>query len=196
VTSPWTPTAGQKPTAAQFSSIIPVMAYKASDQGLATLSTTLQNVTSMSWSLTASAVYLFDLVFMFNAGITPDIKIGWTVPTSTTMNWGGIFPDTAGTYSAVAGLTESSTQAIGGAGAARQGRFAGLITVSTTAGTLQLQSRPEHLRRGDDLRAHRHPRHPHPGHLRGGGRWPVTTPTSRTYRPGRSAPHERRRRSW
>jgi hypothetical protein len=111
-----------------------------SDTSTLATSTTLQNVTSMSWSLTASAVYLFDLVFMFNAGITPDIKIGWTVPTSTTMNWGGIFPDTAGTYSAVAGLTESSTQAIGGAGAARQGRFAGLITVSTTAGTLQLQS--------------------------------------------------------
>jgi hypothetical protein len=131
---------GQKLTASQMTALIPVTAYTVADQALATTSTTLQNVTSMSWTLTASAVYLFDLVFMFNAGITPDIKIGWTYPTSTTMAWGGIFPDTGGTYSAQAGLTQASTQAIGGAGAARQARFAGTVTVSSTAGALQLQA--------------------------------------------------------
>jgi hypothetical protein len=52
-----------------------------------TSSTTMQNDDELSFSVDASAVYIVDLVLYVASGAsnTPDIKTGWTLPTSATV---------------------------------------------------------------------------------------------------------------
>lgn len=118
------------------------MKYKNGNQGLTTSSTTLQNVTSMVWSVVTISVYFIDLVIFYNAAsVTPDMKIGWTAPSGAAMDWGAApYVDTAGAVTVISGLTIGSTLANG----ADTPKFAcairGVLTTGTTAGNLQLQA--------------------------------------------------------
>lgn len=130
--------AGQVLTAAQLNALVPVTAVKLADETLNNV-TGLQNDDELLWAVSASSTYLLHLSISYNSGTTPDIKFGWSVPASTTMKWRVIGADTAGAVILTSGLTESSVQPIGGAGADTHLLVEAVITVSTTAGNVTLQ---------------------------------------------------------
>lgn len=136
------PAAGSKLRGGTLNSLITevrgVYARKTADETVNN-STTLQNDDHLLVSVAANAVYDFKLAIHYNSGTTPDLKVGWSVPSGTTMVWGGVIIDTAGAMTVAASLTQSSVQAIGGTGAAAFILFTGTVVTSTTAGTLQMQ---------------------------------------------------------
>jgi len=112
-------------------------------------SAALQDDDHLACPLEASAVYLIELVFLFDsANTTHDMKIGWTYPTGTTMLWA---PQARGAenYWIPLGsanfqtglLTETTVLDMGTSGVAGTwgAWFMGIVSVSTTAGTLQFQ---------------------------------------------------------
>ena len=136
------PAAGSKLRGGTLSSLITevrgVYARKTADETVNN-SSTLQNDDHLLVAVAANAVYDFRLVLHYNSGTTPDLKVGWSVPSGTTMVWGGYIADTTGAVTSVAALTQSSVQAIGGSGSNIYQFFNGVVVTSTTAGTLQLQ---------------------------------------------------------
>lgn len=136
------PAAGSKLRGSVLNSLITevrgVYARKTADETVNN-SNTLQNDDHLFVAVAANAVYDWKLVLHYNSGTTPDLKIGWTVPTSTTMVWGGVIIDTSGAITVAAALTQSSVQAIGGTGSNAFQVFTGTVVTSTTAGTLQMQ---------------------------------------------------------
>lgn len=65
-------------------------AVKSADQTLTQSSTTLQNVTNLSFTATANKSYEVELKPLLNAaGTAADWKLGWTLPAGATMSWGG-----------------------------------------------------------------------------------------------------------
>lgn len=136
------PAAGSKLRGGTLNSLITevrgVYARKTADETVNN-STTLQNDDHLLVSVAANAVYDFKLILHYNSGTTPDLKVGWSVPSGTTMVWGGYIADTTGAVTSVAALTQTSVQAIGGSGSNIYQFFSGVVVTSTTAGTLQLQ---------------------------------------------------------
>jgi len=99
----------------------------------------IQNDDELFLSVSASTKYIFDLYVPYNSGTTPDLKVGWTLPASATNVWRVDYFDTA----AAAQKGQSSTVpttgfVIGGFGADLFAYFTGTISVSTTAGTMQV----------------------------------------------------------
>lgn len=118
-----------------------VIARKATNEPLPTLSTTLQNDDDLFWAVEASTNYAYDLFLFYTAtSATPDLKIGWTGPSGTTMNWGGIHLTTASALTVISGLTIASTVPIGADTPSWFAHFHGVVAVSTTPGTLQFQA--------------------------------------------------------
>lgn len=118
---------------------------------LAASSTTLQNVTGLSVSVPASTVYAFRGVFFASvaSGTTEDIKYGFTFPTGAQLRAAG----TGGTTGGVTGGSASdvnlqlstftsgtTTQAFGLSTSVTMVVFEGILTMSTTAGTFQVQA--------------------------------------------------------
>lgn len=136
------PAAGAKLRASVLSSLItevrPVAVRKVADETVNN-SSVLQNDDELFVPMSANAVYDFFVIIHHNSGGTPDIKFGWTVPSGTTMVWGGYIVNTAGAFTVVANLSQSSTASIGGTGSDSFQMFQGTIVTSSTAGTLQLQ---------------------------------------------------------
>jgi len=95
-------------------------------------STSLIDVTSIQLQLAANALFFFDYIGQYTTGTTPDIKVGWTVPTGATMDWGGDAYNTAEAFTAFGGQNESSTPGLGGTGSSFHLR--GWILTSGTAG--------------------------------------------------------------
>ena len=114
-------------------------------------SNTLQNDDHLAMSLESNAVYFFELFCRWvGTATTHDAKVGWTVPTGTTMEWGGVYGTTnnQSTYiGSPAGVSATPNQPLGAASVdpigSLNGSFGaswgGYIFVSSTAGTLQLQ---------------------------------------------------------
>lgn len=123
---------------ALLTEVRPVVARKTADETVNN-SSALQNDDVLAAAVVASATYTFLLVVHHNSNATADIKFGWTVPTGTTMVWGDVIVNTAGSLTVAANLTQSSVQAIGGTAGDSFQAFRGVIIVSTTAGTVQLQ---------------------------------------------------------
>lgn len=124
-------------------------AVKPANQTLTQSSTTLQDVTGLSFALAASTSYAIEVHLLLTAaGTAADWKTGWTFPTSCTMFWGpygqggslffwipvgtGTTPDTI--------LTEADTYSFGSAAATTGIIFRGIVRNSTNAGTLQFQA--------------------------------------------------------
>jgi hypothetical protein len=90
----------------------------------------------------ASAVYVLNGRLVYTSDSTPDFKFGWTYPTGLTMDYAvhGIAAATAsyGVYT----NSQTDTPALEGAGSStkREALLQGLVVVSSTAGTLQLQT--------------------------------------------------------
>lgn len=112
-----------------------------------TSSTVLQDDDHLLATVVANATYEFRLVAFYDGGTTGDIKLGFTVPASSTLIW-GINGATAG-VSNIANATANWTVTTASGGSAVVGangaatkmilRAEGLLRTAGTAGTLQLQ---------------------------------------------------------
>lgn len=129
--------AGDKPTAGQVEELR-IRSARATLDETVNNTATLQNDDELFLTVAANSVYELSGVIYHNSGTTPDFKIGWTYPTGLTMKYpilgfnGGLFATTQ--------YTEASTPAIDGAGTADEFTIVGgLVIVSSTAGTLQMQ---------------------------------------------------------
>jgi hypothetical protein len=131
--------AGDNPTAAEFNDLVPRYAYKTSDETIISNST-LQNDDFLALTVAASTKYEFELYMAYNTGTTPDLKIGWTLPTGATNAYHVDYFDTAAASQKGQSSTVPTTGfAVGGFGSDLYAVFAGTISVSTTAGTMQIQ---------------------------------------------------------
>lgn len=133
-------TAGMEPTATQLDATVPVYARKQADETV-NGSAVLQNDDDLAWPVAANAVYEFELHMLASSGTTPDLKTAFSFPTGMTGTLYGIGPDSAGTPPAVtfdAGAL-SATLNWNGTGANSHYMLWGILTVASTAGTLQLQ---------------------------------------------------------
>lgn len=102
--------------------------------------TTLQNDDHLLWTVAASGTYLLELHIGYNTGTTPDAKIAWTYPSGLTMKITGIVGyEATSTLLSQATYTESSVIPLGGGSGDNHFSLWGLVFVSSTAGTLQLQ---------------------------------------------------------
>lgn len=140
------PAAGATLSASTLSALItelrPVYARKTADETINS-SATLQNDDALSLSMVANAVYEFRLRATVNSGTTPDIKVGFTYPTGTTLTY-DIFEGETPSGAASAVITGPYTEATASIAFSTTGsdqpcHVAGLISVASTAGTFQVQ---------------------------------------------------------
>jgi hypothetical protein len=116
-----------------------IVARKTADETVNN-SATLQNDDELFVPLLASAVYVYDLHLIYNSGTTPDLKLGWSVPSGTTMLWECCACyDTTGTLVSTGNFTASTVAGFGGTGSDAHAYLSGQIVTSTTAGNVQLQ---------------------------------------------------------
>lgn len=120
--------------------VIPAMiaARKTADE-VVNNSSTLQNDNHLSWPVAANAVYEMRLELVYVTGTTPDIKFGWTYPSGLTMVWQHRGTDLSGNVAFRGNYNAATVLGIGGTTFEEYVTLTGLITVSSTAGTLQLQ---------------------------------------------------------
>lgn len=117
---------------------MPITARKTSNETV-NGSAALQNDDELFCAVEASCVYHMELRISYTSGTTPDLKLGWTYPTGTTIRWSGVDSDTAGAVRIVGNLTEASVPAICGSGTDLMAVYTGMVIVGVNAGTLQLQ---------------------------------------------------------
>lgn len=132
--------AGQRVTAAGLTAMEPLIAYKLANEQV-TSSTTLQNDDELFLAVEAGGLYILDCWVEFTATSGVDIKVAWTFPAGSSMNYSalgtGITNYTDYDSSVVAGGTSRGAR---GNGATPQGISSrGHLQASSTAGTLQLQ---------------------------------------------------------
>lgn len=121
---------------------------KTANQTLTQSNTTLQNVTGLVLPVAANETWLFEMtVFVTAAAATMDLKMGWTVPASTTMLWGAMGDSTSALFLArpvgsnpLALLAEGATQSVGSAALTFGFKVYGKINVAGTAGNVQFQA--------------------------------------------------------
>lgn len=76
-------TAGQRQTAALLSAMQPIVVAMSADQSV-TNSTTLTNVTELTFPMAASAKYEVTAIIYASGSTTGDLQTNWTVPTGAT----------------------------------------------------------------------------------------------------------------
>lgn len=139
------PSAGAKLRASVLSSLItelrPLSALQVGDSAAKNASTTLSDLSGFSVSVAASATYRFHLFLRYNSATAADLKLGWTFPSGLTMAYGIDHITAGGTVWQWDNFNQTSNPTFEGAGTGttRVAFFAGVIVVSSTAGTLQLQ---------------------------------------------------------
>ena len=111
----------------------PTTVYKTADETVNN-STTLQDDDHISLSVLANEVWAFHMVLHSSSDATPDIKVGWSVPSGTTMSWR--LHSSTGTAN-----DESDTDQVSGSGVGvtMQDTYGGTIIVGGTAGTVQMR---------------------------------------------------------
>lgn len=137
--------AGQKVRASELNAL-PQSVVCTSDQTVNN-STTLQNVTGISFSVDADTRYAVEVTVIYTSNPTADLKLGWSYPTGTTGYWASFGITTADTnrIGPIDGgaLSEASTLTVTGdsdfAGVAVMARPAFTFLTSSTSGTVQLR---------------------------------------------------------
>jgi hypothetical protein len=136
------PSAGAKLRGSVLSALItevrPVIARKTVDETISS-SSTLQNDDELFVSVTANAVYSARLHLPYQSNATPGFKYGFTFPSGTTLplwSFEGITTVPAFTYGVA---TNGGVSGLGGTAANQALDAWGLVIVSSTAGTLQVQ---------------------------------------------------------
>lgn len=116
----------------------PTVAVKATNETVNN-SDTMQNDDALVVAVAASTTYAFWGLIIYETGATPDIKVGFTVPTGALLNWNGLggLVSTSATISDVDSAAASEVFP----GGATKGviHFSGAIAVDSTAGNLQIQ---------------------------------------------------------
>lgn len=134
--------AGQRITAVLLNSIGPLGVIKGADQSV-TSSTALVNDNALTVPLVAGATYLFDCYLDYEGGTTgaSDLKWQWSIPAGATMRYGADYPSTSGLAVTIGTNTAATVPHAGtnGAGTLMSARMKGSVTMSSTAGPLQLQ---------------------------------------------------------
>jgi hypothetical protein len=134
--------AGSRITASEVQAVAPLAAYKSADQSI-TSSAVLTNDSALFVSVLASATYYFKMYIKYEGGTqgSADMKIGWAVPTGTTMSYERLALNTSGAADVGTPTDQSGTPTFGsnGAGNSRTLVAEGTVLTSTTAGTLQFK---------------------------------------------------------
>tara|TARA_E500000081_G_scaffold873_2_gene966 strand:- start:835 stop:1530 length:696 start_codon:yes stop_codon:yes gene_type:complete len=107
--------------------------------------TTLADVTGISFSIGASEVWVYDLMVMTDSPTGTDYKIGWTYPASCTMDWAStsdpaqnLLPIST-TFNEVVAISANWAKNSAGLGTVAMDTYSGTIVNDTTAGIIQLQ---------------------------------------------------------
>lgn len=121
----------------ELESGLPVVAYK---DTIETINNTavIQNDDELVLAVAANTKYFFELYVPYNSGVTPDIKIGWTLPTGATSQWWGQYYDSTAWVVTQSPTTPSTGHAISGFAADLNARFGGTISIGSTAGNMQV----------------------------------------------------------
>lgn len=116
----------------------PTIVHKTADETVNN-STTFQDDDELILPVLANEVWEFTLHLLYDSSAVADIKVGWTVPTGTTMYYSAIYLDTALAEATSAHLREGNALTIGGAGAFRHAVLSGIILTAATAGDVKLR---------------------------------------------------------
>jgi hypothetical protein len=130
--------AGTEPTAAQWQTLLPIVARKTSDQTVNN-SNTLVNDTQLFISVAASAVYRVEMHVVWNSNSTADWSWAFSAPSGAQGWYTNLAPPAAGTipYTGALGWT-NPVGASEGQGADVYSRFSGNL-ITTSSGTLQFK---------------------------------------------------------
>lgn len=108
--------------------------------------TTLANDNELFTPLKANAQYFVKLHLVHSSNTAEDIKIGWSLPTSATAQWGvqgaaeGVTSNTAATEMKLETKTDESASNFGGGNqVATTAYIQGEVTTGSSAGTLQFR---------------------------------------------------------
>jgi hypothetical protein len=136
------PAAGAKLRASVLSALMaermPITARKTTNETVNAVGA-LQNDDELFVAVEASCVYHMELRISYTSGTTPDLKLGWTYPTGTTIRWSGVDADSAGAIRTTGNLLETSIPVICGSGGDLNAAYTGMVITGVNAGTLQLQ---------------------------------------------------------
>jgi hypothetical protein len=125
---------GHKPDADEFGALLSIFAIKTLNE-IVNNSATLQNDNELLATVAASSTYEVYCHLFYTSGTSPDIKFGWTGPSGATLTWTSVDPfNTSWAKKSI-----GDSLAIGTSGADESALLIGVLVVSTTAGTLQLQ---------------------------------------------------------
>lgn len=130
--------AGMEPTATQLQMLVPIPAWKTATTTINT-DATLNDDTDLAWPVVANAVYFMRVDLLFNSVAAADIQFGWSVPSGTTIQWGDFSVDTALAFRGLGNYTAATALTIGTAAVDQHAQFSGVVTVSSTAGTVTLR---------------------------------------------------------
>lgn len=131
-------TAGSDGTAAQINSYLGIVKRKSVNETVNN-SATLQDDNDLVWAVAASVVYRLNVYLAYNSNSTADLRVGWSVPSGTTMVWHAMGLDSALGFSASGNWNQGSVLGFGGDSTDRFVHLAGLVTTSTTTGNLVLR---------------------------------------------------------
>lgn len=115
----------------------PLTALKTSDQNVGPSNTVLQDVTEMVLAVQANVTYELVVAVQYSSNSTADLKMGWTVPSGTTMDYVIVGFNTSEATS-LNRATQASSLTQGGS--ANSVLLYGTVTTSSTAGSVQLQA--------------------------------------------------------
>lgn len=132
------PGAGARPDASTFYALInelrPLFVRKTADETVNN-STTLQNDDQLALAVEANVTYWLSMRLLMSSGATPDFKMLFTFPSGLTMKLHNVEP----TPTISVPYDQTTVAAVSGTGADATIQVEGLVVVSSTAGTLQLQ---------------------------------------------------------
>ena len=116
--------------------------FKTADQTVNN-SVTRVSDTHLTAAVEASAVYLVETYLIYNSSTVADINVAWAVPSGATIKWvsDALSSAAANAVSSIdrTALTAGSNRVMGGVAADAVAMPVGVLTVSTTAGSLTLQ---------------------------------------------------------
>tara|TARA_R110002110_G_scaffold131375_1_gene312181 strand:+ start:299 stop:1000 length:702 start_codon:yes stop_codon:yes gene_type:complete len=117
----------------------------ASDASPPVPTTTLADVTGMSFAIGASEVWVYDLVVMVDSPTGTDYRIGWDYPASCAMDWASTsdpaqnITPTSTTFNETVSISNAIARHSLGTGTVFMDTFSGTIVNDTNAGTIQLK---------------------------------------------------------
>lgn len=125
-------------TAAQLEAIVPRIADRTSTQTV-NGSSALVSDSQLFLAVAASTRYRLRGRILYNSNSTANFKFAFTFPTSTTLSFTVTGTAAGGSVLATFDQTDGTVSALAGAGADDSAFIDGIVTVSSTPGTLQVQ---------------------------------------------------------